>query len=65
MLGDWVRDQNIIPTIEEVSDTLIAVAECPDEFDFDQDEALDIALVELDMNEDDLSVISFAKIAGK
>lgn len=64
MLGDWVKDQKIIPTIEEVVDTLDAVSERPQEFYFDYDEALDVAIVELEMNEEDLSIISFAKMAG-
>lgn len=64
MLGDWVENKSIIPTISEVLDTLNAVLEQPSEFDFTYGEALNIAIEELNMDLEMLGIVEFAKLAG-
>lgn len=64
MLGDWVENKSIIPTISEVLDTLNAVSEQPSEFDFTYGEALNIAIEELNMDLEMLGIVEFAKLVG-
>lgn len=64
MLGDWVENKSIIPTISEVLDTLNAVLEQPSEFDFTYGEALNIAIEELNMDLEMLGIVEFAKLVG-
>jgi hypothetical protein len=42
-LGDWMEDEYIVPTNEEVADLYLAVEATPYEFDYSCDDVLDKA----------------------